>query len=47
MMENRNSKKKWFNKKNKLNIKIKCEKKCHILYLFLNNRILLIFYIYV
>ena len=45
MMENRNSKKKISSMKKK-QIKYKnkiCKKKCHILYLFLNNRILLIF----
>ena len=44
MMENRNSKKNLFNEKKQIKYKNKiCEKKCHILYLFLNNRILLIF----
>ena len=44
MMENHNSKKNWFSEKKQIKYKNKiCEKKCHILYLFLNNRILLIF----
>ena len=34
MMENRNSKKNWFNEKNKLNIKIKYVRKNVIFYIY-------------